>query len=93
MFCRRTIFFQTDLQCVNNTPSFFLAKYLYQSKQNVPLQPAKEIRRIVLKHIKIQAKNYFKYNLQMSKRFVPLQSQNKGSNLKELPEAISGYKN
>jgi hypothetical protein len=27
----------------------------------------------------------------MSKRFVPLQSQNKGAKIKELPKAIFGY--
>jgi hypothetical protein len=60
MFCCGAIFFQADLQCVNYTLAFFLAKYLYQSKLNVPLQPAKEIRRNVLQDIEIQAKNYFK---------------------------------
>ncbi len=38
-------------------------------------------------------KIYFKIYLEKEKRFLPLQSQNKGAKISETPEAISGNKN
>jgi len=38
-------------------------------------------------------KIYFKIYLEKGKRFLPLQSQNKGAEMSETPEAISGNKN